>query len=100
MKNSTNNLHKILSTALSLMLGIAGLCAPANAAPLKELKNPNRNNQRRAMPLPPYQPDILLVAQDPKADGDEITDTLKDLHGTAVNQLRFAKPTFLVILTG
>src|SRR5205823_9660612 len=59
----------------------------------------NRNNQRRAMPLPPYQADILLVMPDAKAENDDITETLKDVHGTIVGSIGSGKLRCLIVKT-
>jgi thermitase len=97
---SASKLQKLLTTALSLMLGVACVSAPAEAAPLKQLQVPqNRPAQRRAAPQVSFTPDVLLVMPDAKAEGDDIKDALKEAHGTVVGVLGEGKFRCLIIKT-
>jgi thermitase len=96
---SASNVQKLLSSTLSLMLGVASLSAPAIAAPLKQLKAPQRAAQRVQAPQLNYVPDVLLVTPDSHSESDEIKDALKEAHGTVVATLGSGNFRCLVIKT-
>jgi thermitase len=96
---SASKLQKLLSTALSLMLGVASLSAPAQAAPLKQLRTPQRFAQRRPAPNVTFTPDLLLIMPNAGADGDEVKDALKDVHGTVVGTMGQGKMKILIVKT-
>ena len=80
--------EKLLSAALSVVLGVATFAMPAQSAPLKNLQMPtNASPTRRVNPHYDYQPDILIVMPDAKAEKDDINEVLEEAHGTVVGEL-------------
>ncbi len=80
---------KFLGIALSLLVGLsAGLTAPSNAANEAKLQIPTDLKKRTAPAIPTnYQPNILLVMPNANADNDEVSDVLKEAHGTLVGTM-------------
>lgn len=93
------NTSKLLSTALSVMLGFAWITGPSQAAPLKQLQVPQRSTARHAAPAVSYTPDLLIVMPDAKADNDEITDALKEAHGKVLGVMGQGSMKCLIIQT-
>ena len=91
---------KIFAMAMSLAIGVSSAAQlPALSAELK-LKNPtNRPFVRRAIPRADFQPDVLLVVTDAKADKDEIKEALEDVHATATQSVRAGNLEMILIKT-
>jgi thermitase len=78
------------------------LLSPAASVSAAEvhLKNPTNRPAVRQIPTNvSFQPDVLLVMPDAKAEGDEIKDALKDAHGTVVSTLGSGRLTLYVVKT-
>lgn len=91
---------RIFAMAMSLAIGISsGAQIPALSAELK-LKNPvNRPYTRRIAPRVDFQPDVLLVVTDAKADKDEVKEALEDVHATATQTVMAGTMQMILIKT-
>lgn len=91
---------KIFAMAMTIALGFSSAAQlPAMSAEMK-LKNPtNRPFVRRAIQRPDFQPDVLLVVTDAKADKDEIKEALEDVHATATQTVRAGNLEMILIKT-
>lgn len=92
--------NKIFALAMSLAIGISsGAQLPALSAELK-LKTPvNRPYTRRIAPHADFQPDVLLVVTDAKADKDEIKDALEAVHGTVSQTINAGNIQMMLVKT-
>src|SRR5262245_8145895 len=90
--------QKLLSTAISLVIALASFTVPAQSAPLKQLQMPAAANRtKRVNPQYSYQPDLLIVMPDAKAEKDDINEVLEECHGTVVGELGQGKMRCLII---
>ncbi len=91
---------RIFAMAMTLAIGISsGAQIPALSAELK-LKNPvNRPYTRRIAPKVDFQPDVLLVVTDSKADKDEVKEALEDVHATATQTVMAGSMQMILIKT-
>jgi thermitase len=91
---------RIFAMAMTLALGVSSAAQlPAMSADLK-LQNPtNRPFRRSVAPRPDFQPDVLLVVTDAKADKDEIKEALEEVHATATQTVRAGNLEMMLIKT-
>ncbi len=91
---------KIFAMAMTLAIGISSVAqVPAFSAEMK-LKNPvNRPYTRRIAPVYDFQPDVLLVVADAKADKDEIKETLESVHASATQTVKAGNMQMILIKT-
>lgn len=85
-----------LAASFSMLLVNAG---PALAADI-QLKNPTNRPAVRQLPTNvSFQPDLLLVMPDAKADSDEVKQSLADVHGTVISTLGSGRLQMYVVQT-
>lgn len=91
---------KIFAIAMTLAIGLSSAAQiPALSAEMK-LKNPvNRPYTRRIAPRYDYQPDVLLVVADAKADKDELKETLDAVHASASQTINAGNMQMILIKT-
>lgn len=91
---------KLFTIAMTLAVGFSSVAQlPALSAEMK-LKNPtNRPYTRQIAPRADFQPDVLLVMCDPKADKDEIKETLDDLHVTVSQTIQSGNLQLMLVKT-
>lgn len=86
----------IKAAVLSVLL----LSPAAVSAAEIHLKNPTNRPAVRQIPAKvDFQPDVLLVMPDAKADGDEIKESLQDVHGEVISTLGTGKLMMYVVKT-
>ncbi len=91
---------KIVAMAMTLAIGLSSASQiPALSAEMK-LKNPaNRPYTRRIAPRVDFQPDVLLLVADAKADKDEIKETLEAVHASATQTVNAGSLQMILIKT-
>lgn len=92
--------NRIFAMAMSLAIGISsGVQAPAQSAEMK-LKNPaGRTMARRVQPRVDFEPDVLLVMADAKADKDEVKQALDEVHGTVAARVGSGNLELMLVKT-
>lgn len=84
---STNKIGRIIGLALSVFCALQIGISPASAQD-KQLHIPEHPPVPRKQPARiDYTPDLLLVMANPKAEQDDINQSLQDAHGTVIGTI-------------
>lgn len=98
LNNNKDNGKRILGLAATFSV-LFGSMAPVGAAEI-QLKNPTNRPAVRQIPTNvSFQPDLLLIMPDAKADSDEVKEALADVHGEVVSTLGSGRLQMLVVKT-
>ncbi|HEY9786688.1 MAG TPA: S8 family serine peptidase [Candidatus Obscuribacterales bacterium] len=88
----------ILCALICMLVLTSMIAAKASAEDGQKLKTPkDKQNARASGKLPPFREDVLLVMPAANADKDEVTQTLKDVHGEIINTIGTGAMTCYVV---
>jgi len=91
---------KIFTMAMTLAIGFSSVAQlPALSAEMKLHTPTNRPYNRVKAPRVDFQPDVLLVMTDSKADKDEVKETLDDLNVTVSQTIQSGNLQMMLVKT-